>query len=476
MQVWCAKMNQTSRIGLKIILYTLVFMRWKLCQYFRYIALSYQTKHSIMKITFYARGRVVQARLCAGDDYYRLSTGITIHPHLRFSNGEFKGRSLEVAELNSELARMKVRLTELYFEYKDFKLVKDNFTEKPAEIPQGETYLIHELLRKYVQLMATGEIKSSSKKKYSDASTRLYRHVSNLLSEFCHFYEDIDIRDYHIDATWDSMKKREVAEKFNRYWKKYEDYMIDRELGVKSRSEYMNITGVMINYWADKLFFTLPKIPRLSKHEKAIVVLPSEFVKSFLNDEDRIYSSLTPELKTIWEISATILITTLRIGDAMSLNEHNFVFRKDMVFMRKKNEKTGVFSEMPIPQQIANLYRENLSRYGRIYTLEPNKDLVYANMKDLFRMYEDLHETVSVAQLDTRGNEFIVTKPLWEWVHPHLLRKTAITNMIYNKVPERFIKFASGHAVNSHAFERYVGHVEKYYKSEINDYYGKIFS
>lgn len=428
-----------------------------------------------MKVLFYLRGRVVQARLSSGNDYYRLSTGIEVLPHLRFSGGEFKGRTLEVAELNTELARIRIKLTELYAEYKDFKLVRDNYTEKPPELPDGETYLAHELLRRYVHMMATGEIKSYSKKKYSDASTRLYRHVTNLLCEYCHFYQPLDIRDYHIDPTWDSAKKREVADKFNTYWKKYEDYMIDRGLAIKSRSEYMNMTGVMINYWAEKLFFSLPKIARLSKHEKAIIVLPSDFVRRFLNDEDKFYDKLSPELKTIWELSATILITTLRIGDAMSLNEHNFVFRKDMVFMRKKNEKTGVFSEMPIPNQIANLYRENLSRYGRIYTLEPNKQMVYAFMKDLFRMYEDLHETVSVAQVDIRGNEFVVTKPLWEWVHPHLLRKTAITSMIYNKVPERFIKFASGHAVNSPAFERYVGHVEKYYKSEINEYYGKMF-
>jgi integrase len=100
---------------------------------------------------------------------------------------------------------------------------------------------------------------------------------------------------------------------------------------------------------------------------------------------------------------------------------------------------------------------------------------VYAEMKTLFKMYEDLNENVSITDVDVRGNEFIVTKPLWEWVHPHLLRKTAITTMIYNKVPERFIKFASGHTTNSTAFERYVGHVEKYYKSEMNDYYGRIF-
>jgi integrase len=178
----------------------------------------------------------------------------------------------------------------------------------------------------------------------------------------------------------------------------------------------------------------------------------------------------------LWEISATILITTLRIGDAMSLTEKDLILTKDIVYLRKKNEKTGVYSEMPLPKFLSDIYRENLTRHGRIYSIQPDREVVYKGMKDFFRMYDDLHEIVSVADVDVRGKEFIVSKPLWEWVHPHLLRKTAITTMIYNKVPERFIKFASGHSTNSTAFERYVGHVEKYYKSEINDYYGKMFN
>lgn len=428
-----------------------------------------------MKITFYARGKVVQARISDGADYYRISTGINIEPHHRF-NGVFKGKTIEIAQLNSELARCQTRLTELYVEHKDFKIMKSLFEQFTPELPQGETYLLHELLRKYVIGMANGELLSSSKKKYSKSSFVLYRYVANMLTEFSHYYKPMDLRDFHIDPLWESIKKREVADQFAKYWKKYEDYLIDRNLGVKSRSEVMNMTGVMTKYWADHLFFMLPKVPRLNGHDRAIIVLPSEFVKKFLNDEDKVYAKLTPELKYVWELSATILITTLRIGDAMSLQEKDFTFSRDAVFMRKKNEKTGVYSEMPLPPFLSNIYRDNLTRLGRIYAIEPNRDIVYHNIKGLFKMYDDMHETVSVAELDIKGNEHVVSKQLWEWVHPHLLRKTAITTMIYNKVPERFIKFASGHSTNSNAFERYVGHVEKYYKSEINDYYGKMFN
>lgn len=428
-----------------------------------------------MKITFYARGKVIQARISNGNEYYRISTGINIEPHHKF-NGEFKGKTVEVAQLNADLSRCKTRLTELYLQHKDFKIMKDHFEQFKPEIPEGETFRLNDLLRKYVVMMAKGEVMSYSKKKYSIATIKLYTYVANMLTEFSHYHKPIDIREYNIDPLWDSKKKREVADDYANYWKKYEDYLLERGIGVKSRCEIMNMTGVITNYWGEHMFFTLPKIPRLSSHDKAIVVLPSEFVKKFLNDEGKVYCTLTPELKCVWEVSATILITTLRVGDAISLKENDFTFNRDMVFMRKKNEKTGVYSEMPLPQFLSDIYRDNLTRLGRIYSIEPTKRILYDNIRILFKMYDDMHETVSVSDIDVRGNEFVVTKQLWDWVHPHLLRKTAITTMIYNKVPERFIKFASGHTTNSNAFERYVGHVEKYYKSEINDYYGKMFS
>lgn len=429
-----------------------------------------------MTISFYQRGKVIQARISDGPMSFRISTGIHVEPHHKFVGQTFKGNTVEVANLNKELARHKIKLTELFEQYGlDFQKIKENYSEQEPEIVVEETFFLNDLLRRYVKMMYSGEVLSYSKKKYSIASAKIYRYCSDVVTEFASIYKRLDISRYHIHHDWSSQEKQKLAEEYSNYFKKLEDYMIDKGLSVKTRSEVMNMVGIMTNYWANKLFFSLPKIPRLQSHDKAIVVLPPEFIGKFLNDLNT-YERLSPELKTVWELSATIMITTLRIGDAMSMDKTNLIINRDNVFLRKKNEKTGVYSEMPLPKMLSNIYRENLARYDRIYTLKPNKDLVYENINDLFKMYEDTHETVSVTQVDVRGKEFIVSKPLWQWVHPHMLRKTAITTMIYNKVPERFIKFASGHTTNSTAFERYVGHVERYYQTEINDYYGKIFS
>ncbi len=95
-------------------------------------------------------------------------------------------------------------------------------------------------------------------------------------------------------------------------------------------------------------------------------------------------------------------------------------------------------------------------------------------MKDLFRTYEECHEVYTISRLGVRGEDVYESKPLYEWVHPHMLRKTAITTMLFNGVPERYIKFASGHTENSEAFGLYVGHNEKNYKNEVVNYYNKF--
>ena len=170
-----------------------------------------------MKISFYSRGNIVQAMLSDGSSSFIISTKIIINPHMRF-NGEFKGKNVEAAQLNGELDRCKTKLTELYLQYKDFKLVEEHFMNNSPEMPTDETYLLNELLRRYVTGMSSGEITSYSKKKYSQSSIKIYQYVYNMLNEFSFLYKKMDIRDYHIDPQWESKKKRDVADKFNGYW------------------------------------------------------------------------------------------------------------------------------------------------------------------------------------------------------------------------------------------------------------------
>lgn len=421
-----------------------------------------------MTVSFYQRGNMIYARLTDGNHNYRITTGLKVLPHQKFKR-KFLGNNTEIASLNNELDRIKIKLTEQYLAKGDFKALKVVDPEKSKE----HSFELDDLLQKYVRLMMSGDIKSSAKRNYSQATISIYGYAAQLISQFSEYYGPLDLSECHIDGNLSVEKKMEISEYFNLFFKKFEDFLIDRGSSMKTRSDVLNMVAVMMNYWSKKYFFNLPKVSRAQADKKPIVVFPPGFVKNFLNDTKK-YETLEPELKFVWEISATILITTLRISDTLSLTFKDLMVTKDNVYMNKKNQKTGMFSQMPLPKFLGNIYRENMARYGRIYCLEPTRDLVYDNIKRLFRLYDEAHDIVSISRLDPRGNEYYESKPLWEWAHPHLLRKSAITTMLFNGVPERFIKFCSGHEARSLAFEDYVGHVEKNFRNEVDNYYDKF--
>jgi integrase len=418
-----------------------------------------------MTISFFSRGHVIQARISDRDKCFRISTGIKVMPHMKFRGNKFHGSTVEVASLNADLDRHRVRLAELYLKYGDLKGIKMEYNYTPE--PDANDYSLDGLLKMYVHKMNQEEILTKSGKKFSAESIRTYAYISNLYSEFA-LIEGIKLPDFHVDPSWPIERKQRIGERYNKYFKKLDEWLIDKNNGLKTRHNMFNIMGIMIQYWSQVLFLNLPKLMRMPNVSKPIV--------RFLRDDDKIYDKLEPEKKMVWEISATILITTMRVSDAISLKPSDFNIVKDSMFLNKRNSKTNAMSQSPLPRFLSDKYRENLARYGRIYTTIPSKNKIYDHMKDMFRMYEDLHEWFTVSKLGIRGEEVTETKPLYEWAHPHLLRKTAITTMIANKVPDRHIKFLSGHAENSSSFGKYIGHVESHYKSDMLDYFNKNFN
>jgi integrase len=168
------------------------------------------------------------------------------------------------------------------------------------------------------------------------------------------------------------------------------------------------------------------------------------------------------------------MITTLRIQDALSLVPSDFEFKDGNCFMNKHNTKTGAISQMPLPKVLSDKFNSNIGSLGRVFTIKPNKAIIYSRLKDLFYMYPEMHEQITIKKIGVHGEDVSETRPYYLAVHPHMLRRTAITTMLVNGVSERHIKFASGHTPKSTAFERYVGFVEKKYQSDINDYYNNF--
>lgn len=410
-----------------------------------------------MKISFYQRGGIMQARISDGPTQFRLSTGVKASHN----------------SLKAELDAHKAKLKQLYLKYGDLGCIKEEYHYTPE--PDHTDYTLESLLKSYVIKMREGQITTKMGRPFSAESIRTYAYVSTLYAEYAS-KKSIKLPNYHVDPSWPIDRKHRIGENFNKYFKGFDEWLIDKNHGMKSRFNTFNIIGIVAHYWSEILFLNIPKVMRMPNVAKPIVTFPPDFVMRFLNDEGKVYDKLDPEKRMVWEISATILITTMRVGDAISLKPSDFNMVNDTMFLNKRNSKTNAMSQSPLPKLLTDKYKANLARYGSIYSITPTKTKIYEHMKALFMTYKELHECFTISKLGVKGENVTESKPLYEWAHPHLLRKTSITTMIANKVPDRHIKFLSGHSENSSSYGYYVGHVEKHYNSDMTDYFNKNFN
>lgn len=433
-----------------------------------------------MTISFYQRGATIYCRVHHGSSMVRLSTGIKAPNYLKFAKDKFVGDTSEVASLNADLSRQKTTINELYAYYNgDLLKVRERYTAPDLRMDYDEQdYDLLNLCQRYLSGITSGEIKTRQKKEFRESSYRTYSFPIKVLTQFAAAHGSIDLNSFVLDGK--SLKEKQtITEKFVAYFEKLTNYMIDCGHQINTRRECINVLCIITNYYREKLFLNIPKIPRPNGHETPIVILQPEFLKKFVMDEHNYYKEFTPSAKYLWEVIATMLVTSFRISDAVLLTKNDFTIKNGEVFLIKENQKTGEDTEMPLPKVLTDIYMQNLTRHQTIFTPLDTPDkaqYIRRKIKSLFCMYPEMHELVTVKKADVRGNKVAITKKMYEWVHPHMLRKTAITTMLVNNVSPEHVKFASGHRPNSDAFNRYVGFVDRHYKSQINDYHKKMFS
>lgn len=309
------------------------------------------------------------------------------------------------------------------------------------------------LAYKYYELAKAGVITKKSGKALSKKSLQLVDYVYKLHAQY---NKPFDLKQHALVGTIE--EKKAVRDSFMKHMMGFQNFL--RRYSNSSKSTIVNVTNTIIKYWAEELFIEIPKLRYVYVEQNPIVVLPDEVVSEFLADKD-----LTGDIKMTWEVCATMLVTTLRIGDATALTDKHITDGH----LSKYNQKTGATSNTPLPKFLLDIYRSNLEQFGRIYVTHPNHTTIYANMKELFKRYPSAHKEMSF-QIDG----VMVTKPVYEWVKPHMLRKTGITRMISAGVPDRDIKILSGHTPSSKSFELYVAFNERKHQESIKKYHAQF--
>ena len=354
--------------------------------------------------------------------------------HVDVDGVRFETRSRALSLSSPIVKSVYKKLRKLKKMYNTPELIRDHF----YEVSDGS---LASYFREYTDGMP--DSRSRSGKPFSENTMRIYRAISSLLDK----YENpLFLEDYDMTGTQD--QKREVVRLWDAWFNAFIRHQKTLGHSDKTIGERLNIISIVLRQYQEKMFVTLPKVPRVSFEDKPIITLHPDFVTKFLTER----REFSKELQPVWELCATILVTSLRLSDALNLREADF--SADFTFMRRMNQKTKAYTMMPIPSFLSDIYRRH-----RIYS-GPIED-VYSRIRELFSHYEEMHQLVD-------------GKPMYATIHPHMLRKSAITTMLVNGVDRDHVKFASGHSPRSAAFERYVGFVESNYHNQIGDYYKKL--
>jgi len=432
-----------------------------------------------MKITFYQRESKIYCRVYNQKNMIRVSTGITVLPGNKFlaTRQCFQGSTPDVGHLNAQLLREKTLLTELFAQHQQLDLVRQHYTTPLVQLApeSGSSHLQH-LFRQYLAKIIAGEIKTRRNVPFKASTIRTYEFSLQCYEQFAHQHGTIDLLEFDLTGK-EQRQKKALADRYVQHFEDFNNYLMRLQYAINTRSDLVSTLLFAVGYWTDQLFLQLPKLKKPAGYEPPIVTLPQEFVKNFIMDTHRFYDQFDDRNKFIWEVCATMLITSLRISDVLSLSAANVQYVDGQAVLVKMNIKTGTETTLPLPEVLSERYAHNLNHHGRLFTLAA-KHPSYLRMflSEFMRQYPEMHQNYAYTRFDYRGQTITVTGKLYDLVHTHMLRKTAITLMIANGVSLDHVRFASGHSPNSQAIQRYVGFVEKRHKSEIKDYYSKLLS
>lgn len=211
----------------------------------------------------------------------------------------------------------------------------------------------------------------------------------------------------------------------------------------------------------------------IHKVELPIIVLSPERLK-FLIYNQLFRETLSPALNSTLNIFLFGCSTSLRFSDLIHLTRNNLQESIKGVYLVNQSRKTQTETRIKLPDFCLNILK---SYQNKKIALFPIISLAQfnRNLKLIFELAGWTEETPKMRDQGGTLKQIKTSKGknyrFCDLASSHLMRKTAITNMLLMGMPENLVRKISGHAPNSKEFYRYV----KYSQSFLDDYTDKVF-
>lgn len=301
---------------------------------------------------------------------------------------------------------------------------------------------------------------------------RNYEFALRLLEKFS-TEENFELR---ILPTPKLRKSEFNAEK--QYWKsfyaKFTTYMFANKLHDNYVGTVIKNIKVFFNYIESEKNISISQLHKhfyVLKSEPPIFTLDAAQLQFLIHDTEFEIQldDLQKKVKDVFVFGATV---ALRISDLMNLKQSNLIQYNGSSYIRTHSLKTNTFTQVKLPLYALKILEKYKGCRGQY--LLPS---FYLNtFNDHLKEIDELAQwQFSVEKRHFRRGVLVnVTsskKRFCDIMSSHMMRKTAITNMLVHRVDENIVRKISGHAPGSREFYRYVSYHQTLIDEKTDQYF-----
>lgn len=188
------------------------------------------------------------------------------------------------------------------------------------------------------------------------------------------------------------------------------------------------------------------------------------------------HSMLNNKFMIIKDLFIFGCITGLRYSDLYNLKKTNLeIQNNNTIYLTVVSKKTQTTTKLKLPTLAIEILKKYKSQKSKLLPYPTLNDF---NLK-LKLLGEALGWVYEVGKLRNKNQKSVDIKTktgtryrFCDLLSSHIMRKTAITTMLFNGMPEHLVRKISGHSPISSEFYRYVN----YYQSYLDDHTDSIFN
>jgi len=270
---------------------------------------------------------------------------------------------------------------------------------------------------------------------------------------------------------------------WKRFYRNFLNYLYQQKIFDNYAGMLIKILRTVFRYIEEEMLISVGpfyKSFHVPKEEIQIITLSPERLRFLIND-DLFNSSLTKEQKLIKDIFILGCTVALRFSDLIKIRAQDISHFDGKHYLSVTAIKTGKITKVQLPEyaiSIINCYQSKSQR-----SIFPGISLWWFN-KSLQGLFEVANWTEIIGRYrSVRGKAIKILQPdrkkefrFCDSVSSHLMRRTAITTMLMNGVPQLVVKKISGHAGDSKSFYRYVDLAQSFMDTEVTRHFEKLIS